>query len=71
MFNSEYTLPRLLLVVVFILGVVLVGSQILAEAQQDKTADAWCAEHHLRTYTQIRARDICLDPKTRIAYIPE
>lgn len=49
----------------------MVSSQLLFEYGQDKTADEWCKAHNLATYNQLRSRDICIDPKTRVAVIPE
>lgn len=60
-----------LVALAFVISVYLTATQLMFEAGQDKTADEWCKAHNLATYNQLRARDICMDPKTRVAIIPE
>ena len=60
-----------LVIFAVLLSTYLVSSQLLFEYGQDKTADEWCKAHNLATYNQLRSRDICMDPKTRVAVIPE
>lgn len=63
--------PKLLIALAVAFAAYLVISELMYENGVDKSADEWCKAHHLSTYNQLRARDICMDPKTRVAVIPE